>query len=75
MRITIADEYLFNLHFADDQAVIAHDAFADYTVHLLNAINVRKTEYLVNNSNGNFDALIEYLCQSSRRIQVFIWAY
>lgn len=63
----IRDDCLFNIHFADDQAVLAQDSYdmefmltrlySTYKKWGLN-INIEKTEYLVVNSDAHFEILI-----------------
>lgn len=68
MGITIGEDCLFNIQFADDQAVIAQDSYdlefmltrlyKAYETWGLN-VNVNKTEYLVVNSDARFEVLIK----------------
>lgn len=67
MGIPINDDYLTSLHFADDQVVIAQDAYdLEYMIKRLYqeysnwglSVSLRKTEYLVTNSDSLFQVLI-----------------
>lgn len=68
MGVPVGDDFLFNIHFADDQIVIAQDAFdLEFMLRRLHSaydewglkINTEKTEYLVVNSMANFQVMID----------------
>lgn len=68
MGIPIDNAYLFNLNFADDQAILAQDAYdmefmlrrlyAEYKMWGLE-VSLEKTEYLVTNSIAQYEILID----------------
>ncbi|XP_030747709.1 uncharacterized protein LOC115876161 [Sitophilus oryzae] len=67
MDVSVGDDCLVTLNFADDQVVIAQDAYdLEFMMSRLNSaytewgltVNIDKTEYLVTNSDDKFDIFI-----------------
>ncbi|XP_030761520.1 uncharacterized protein LOC115886487 [Sitophilus oryzae] len=67
MGVPVGDDCLVTLNFADDQVVIAQDAYnLEFMMSRLNSaytewgltVNIDKTEYLLTNSNDKFDIFI-----------------
>ena len=67
MGVPVGDDCLVTLNFADDQVVIAQDAYdLEFMMSRLNSaytewgltVNIDKTEYLVTNSDDKFDIFI-----------------
>ena len=67
MGISVGEDYLFTLSFADDQAVLAQDAYdLEFMLSRLYAeyqkwgleVSIKKTEYLAVNSNAQFEVLL-----------------
>ena len=67
MGVPISDTYLFNLNFADDQVIIAQDAYdLEFMLKRLYkeyerwgmTVSLKKTECLVINTDAKFEGLI-----------------
>lgn len=68
MGIPVGDHNMFTLSFADDQVIFAQDSFdIEYMMRKLHteyqqwglSVSLKKTEYLVVNSEANFEVLID----------------